>query len=132
MFLNCSLSILGQHIFHFCFRNEDPGATPLTTGWWNRFKHRHPELSVRTPSLVDPGRASMSRSTVMDPFFERVEEFMQQNNLLNQSARIYNIDETWFTPNAEKAQRVITRRSNRMPFKIYSGAQSHTTLTMCI
>ena len=73
----------------------------------------------------------MSRSSVVDPFFDRVEDFMRQNNLLNQAARIYNIDETWLTPNVEKSQGVVTRKTNQMPYSV-GGAQEHITLTMCI
>ena len=82
--------------------------------------------------MVEPGRALMSKSSVIDSFFDRVHDILQENDLLDQPTRIYNIDETWFTPNAEKSQGVINRRSNKMPFKVFPGAQNRVTLTMCI
>ena len=45
---------------------------------------------------------------------------------------ILNIDETWYNERAEKLQKVVCSRGNKMPYKIYGGQSDHITLTLCI
>ena len=47
-------------------------------------------------------------------------------------ARIYNIDESWFSPKDARKQKIITDKNNNMPYKLFGGVQDHTTLTLCI
>ena len=86
------------------FRNPNYQRSIVSNGWWDKFQKRHSQLSIRTPSLIDPGRASMSRGAVMDEFYGRVGEFLTQLGIENEPDRIYNIDETWFSPRNNKLQ----------------------------
>lgn len=78
----------------------------LTSGWLQRFSSWNPELALRTPSLLDPARYSMSRSSVMDVFFNDLNKFMTSEGLLHEPSRIYNIDESWFSPKDAKLKKV--------------------------
>ena len=108
-----------------------PNGTP-TRGWLFRFLQRHKELRVREPSLIDPGRYSMSRSCVMDSFFGDYRKMLEQTMLIEQPAKIYNIDESWFNPRDEKKQKVVVNQASSMPYKVFQGAHAHVTLTLCI
>ena len=53
----------------FCFRGTPFKNDIPTSGWWKNFLRRHPQLRLRTPSLIDPGRSSMSSASVLNRFF---------------------------------------------------------------
>ena len=119
-------------ICYFSFRGIEFKHGLASRGWWSNFLKRHPELTVRTPSLVDPGRVAMSWTSVMDTWFRDAEAFLHKNDLFDVPARIYNIDESWFSPKESKKQKVVTDRNNNMPYKLFGGVRDHTTLTLCI
>lgn len=91
----------------FVFRDSTYQRTETSNGWWENFRARNPNLSIRTPSLIDTGRHSMSRKDVMDVFFENARTFLADNNLLDKPGQIFNIDETWFAPTDEKQRKVV-------------------------
>ena len=57
---------------------------------------------------------------------------LESLGLKDKPARLYNIDETWFNSRDEKLQKIVTRRKNTLPYKIFPGLQPHITLTFCI
>ena len=98
MFIDCNNLIplsTTEYSVTLCFghRGEENGKI-LTRGWFQRFSSRNPELTLRTPSLLDPGRYSMSRSSVINLFFQKIAHFMTAEDMLHEPHRIYNIDET--------------------------------------
>ena len=129
--LNRLVHSSANQVSSHCFRPDGQHHDPLSQGWWIRFKRRHPDLRVRTPSLLDPARASMSRSSVMDTFFDDLKVFLEENSLLNQPHRILNIDETWDNPLQEKARKVVMGEHIENPYKIYGGTSEHITFTLC-
>lgn len=115
----------------FVFRDSTYQRTETSNGWWENFRARNPNLSIRTPSLIDTGRHSMSRKDVMDVFFENARTFLADNNLLDKPGQIFNIDETWFAPTDEKQRKVVVPSKNPMAYKVFGGSQGHLTLAMC-
>ena len=113
------------------FRDPTSEHSTLTTGWLRNFRRRNPGLAIKTPSLIDPGRAKMSRKDVMDSFFKDAETFLRDTKLLNESDRIYNIDESWFSPNDEKKTKVIVPKGMKIPYKTFCGSMEHITMVMC-
>ena len=118
-------------IVTFYFRVEDKDRAPLSSGWWQKFHKRHPDLRLRTPSLLDPARMAMSRAAVMDQFFTEVEVFLKKINVFDKPERILNIDETWDNPTQEKHKKVVIDKTMDMPYKVYGGTQEHITFTVC-
>ena len=74
----------------------------------------------------------MSRKSVMRGFFDNAEQFVKSIGVYGDPSRVFNIDETWYNEQAEKQQKVVFPRENKMPYKVYGGKTDHTTLTMCI
>ena len=72
----------------------------------------------------------MSNSNVVESFMNDAEAFLRENNILNASHRIFNIDESWFSPTEEKRQKVIVPRTQRVPYKVFNGISEHITMTM--
>ena len=72
----------------------------------------------------------MSNTNVVEGFINNAETFLRQHGLLNQSHRLFNIDETWFSPTEEKRQKVIVPKTNKVPYKVLNSPSEHITLTM--
>ena len=68
----------------------------------------------------------------MDNWFQNTETFLRENNMFECPARIYNIDESWFSPKENRKQKVIIDKKHNMPYKLFGGTKDHTTLTLCI
>ena len=52
------------------------------------------------------------------------------NGLLNESHRIFNIDESWFSPSDEKREKVIVGRCQKNANKVIFGISEHITMVM--
>ena len=121
------------YIFFKCRFSGDHFKKDIASrGWYERFMDRHPELTSRLPSLIDPGRYSMSCTSVFDTWFDKAETFLREQGLFDQKARIYNIDESWFCGKSEQKQRVVVQSGTNIPYKLFDGVQSHTTISLCI
>ena len=71
-------------------------ATGPTDGWMTSFLGRHNDLSLRRPAIVDGGRVTMARRSVVDKYFEGVATlYTKLSNITPR--RIYNLDETGFS-----------------------------------
>ena len=115
-------------MFFFCIFSGR-SYTP-THSWWYSFRRRHPEIAVRTPSLIDAGRAKMSNSYVIEGFIETARGFLSEHQLLNQADRIFNIDESWFSPTEEKRQKVVVMRTQKTSYRTITGISEHVTMAM--
>ena len=67
----------------------------------------------------------------MDAFYSDSATFMKETNLLNDSDRIYNIDESWFSPQNERKTKVLVPKGLKIPYKTFCGAQQHIIMAMC-
>ena len=73
----------------------------------------------------------MSRSAVIDEFFDRSTQCITELGLIDKPERIYNIDETWINPHDVKRQKIVTSVENSIAYRVFEGAQSHISFTMC-
>ena len=110
------------------FKNDVP-----TSGWWSSFLSRHPQLSLRTPSIINAGRLAMSRRSTMDNFFSEAKVILTTLGILDDASRLYNIDESWTGSNDEqKKQKVVAVKGIRTPYQWQITTNEHVTLSMCI
>lgn len=73
----------------------------------------------------------MSRAAIGDQFLKETQQFLAENDLLNDPSRIYNIDESWFDLKDEKKQKVVVEKQSKMPYKIVTGVKEHVTFALC-
>ena len=69
-------------------------ATVVSSGWWDRYVKRHPQLSLRVVVPLSMARAMASDSEVIDRYFNMLEDCLRSNGILNTQACIFNCDET--------------------------------------
>ena len=104
---------------------------PLTSGWWDGFKARHPQLSLQQASLVSYSRAIASDHDVMNRYFNLLEETLKKNDLQYKLVQIFDCDETRFPLNP-KASKIIARRGEKHPAVIGGNTKSQITVLACV
>ncbi len=65
----------------------------VTNGWWQAFLKRHPQLTLRTPAALSYSRVQAADQDSLNAYFDILEETLEENNLVSQPCRIFNVDE---------------------------------------
>lgn len=95
--------------------------------WYERFRKRHPELSVRKPQHLSSSRAAVSREDLQD-WFQKTRKYLEDKSLLNISSdRIFNCDESsiFLCPDAES---VLAAKGTRAVYKVVDGGKEALTV----
>jgi len=108
-------------------------ATPFNENrpgrhWYEAFRKRHPELTIRTVQHLSLIRAAVTREDLME-WFEQIENYLQSKSLIDISPdRVFNCDKTsiLLCPDSE---RVLTKRGVTAAYKVIDDRkESLTTL----
>ena len=67
---------------------------PVTHGWWESFRQRHPNLSLRTASPLSYVRMVGSNPEIIFSYFNLLEQTLVDNELEKKPSQIFNLDET--------------------------------------
>ena len=86
------------------FKNDIPGKD-----WFSGLKHRHPELTIRSPEALSDKRAIALNPTTVGEYFRELHEVLKTFNLFNKPAQVWNMDETGSRLD-HKPTRVVTRK----------------------
>lgn len=95
--------------------------------WYEVFRKRHPELSIRKPQHLSTSRAAVSREELQD-WFRDSEKYLASKSLLNISpTRIFNCDESsiLLCPDAVS---VLAEKGSRAVYKIVDGGKEALTV----
>ena len=65
-------------------QQKDPEAISVTSGWWNSFRKRHPQLTLRTASSLSYVRAVAHDPEVFWNYFDLLENMLIENKLLSE------------------------------------------------
>ncbi|XP_033749086.1 uncharacterized protein LOC117333772 [Pecten maximus] len=98
--------------------------------WCRTFINSHKELAEKTPQVRDRGRTRMSNKTVMDNFFKKYEETLDNLGLRTKPGLIYNCDETGFVDKQGNTRKVIGEKG-RPCIQQQVHTIDHVTAHMC-
>ncbi|XP_019863760.1 PREDICTED: uncharacterized protein LOC109592876 [Amphimedon queenslandica] len=70
--------------------------TVVSHGWWESFKRRHPEITLRKPEPLSHARLAGSHPDVLSRYFEELESTLRDNDIIDSPSVIFNIDESGF------------------------------------
>ena len=57
-------------------------SAPVTSGWWESFCGRHPNLTLRAPAPLSKARAEASDPAALYRYFDLLEEVLSENDLM--------------------------------------------------
>ena len=105
--------------------------TSITPGWWYSFKGRHPELTIRTAEKLTYARAVAQDQSVLDHYFDLLEQTMLANELISFSSRIFNVDESGFQLQAHKSS-IVAEKGSKHPTTVTTGDKAQITVIACV
>jgi hypothetical protein len=117
--------ILVQHIL-----SQHGKHTEVTKGWWDSFKGRHPEITLRNAEKLAYARASATNPTVIHCYFDLLEETLKDSGLSARPAQIFNCDETGL-PLVHQPPKVVAPVGCKHPYTITSSDKSQITVLAC-
>ena len=60
-------------------QGKDPEEVLVTTGWWNSFRKRHPQLTVRVANRLSYVCAVADDPEIFQGYFDLLEETLSKN-----------------------------------------------------
>jgi hypothetical protein len=95
--------------------------------WYYSFLSRHSELSLRRPEKLAHSRAIMGNNTIVDNFFEVLQQTLTSANLLDKPNFIYNCDETGVSLDF-RHQMVVGSKKAKNIWSVCSGNKTNITV----
>ena len=102
----------------------------ITSGWWERFRQRHPYLTLRTAVPLSYVRAMASDSDSIDRYYDLLEETLKSNDIYNDPTHIFNCDETGMPLNP-KPLKIVGEVGAKSMSKISGNSKSQITVLAC-
>ncbi|KAJ8707707.1 hypothetical protein PYW07_017245 [Mythimna separata] len=121
------LEVVGEYVNKNCVANPFNNGMP-GEDWFLGFKKRH-GLSVKKPQPVEYARKNACRPDVIYPYFDLLEETINELNLQNKPAHIYNLDETSFSKDPSKSK-VVGLKGFTSTRTISSPGKDNTTVLL--
>ena len=103
----------------------------VTSGWWNKFAVRHPQLTLRAASTLSTNRAKASTRECIDNYFDVLEQTLNDSGLIDHPSLIFNMDESGF-PLDPKPLKTIHKRGVKNPMTVSSGSKAQITVVACV
>ena len=98
--------------------------------WFESFRKRHPEISVRTPEPTSMARAQSFNRPQVSNFFQVLHETMIKENI--PATRLYNMDESGLST-VQKCQKIIACRGKKQVGACTSAERGvHCTVVCCM
>lgn len=104
-----------------------PGGLP-GTGWFKRFKARHPDLALRSPSSLSRARARCFNKVAVSSFFTNYKYTI--NNGAYPVTNIWNADETGVTIGRDNGMHVLAKGGMKEVSQIVPDSKEWVTI-MC-
>ena len=100
--------------------------------WFDGFKHRHPQLTIRTPLPLSYSRAVSANVDTVNDFFEKVGSIYGRLNLISKPMCIFNCDETGVTI-VHRPGKVVTQMGRKTVYSVSSAERGKThTVLACV
>lgn len=112
---------------HHPFKNNKAGRA-----WFEGFKARHPNLTVRMPQPLSYCRALCSNKETISDFFGKLGALYGKLNLMAKPMQVYNADETGVTI-VHKPGKVIAELGRHNVYSVTSAERGKThTILSCV
>ena len=106
---------------------EKRGVYQVSLGWWDSFRRRHPQLTLRTSGILSYCRVVASDREILDCYFNLLEETLAKNGLSGHLSQI----ETGMPLNP-KPVKTITKLGAMNHFFIGGNNKVQVTVLACI
>ena len=105
-------------------------AKAVSSGWWESFRKRHPDLVLRTAEPLSYVRAVCTSDEILDTYFDMLEATLTDNGLVGKPVQIFNMDETGM-PLDPNPSSVIAPVGYKHVSCMRSGDKTQITVVAC-
>ncbi|ETV77665.1 hypothetical protein H257_08556 [Aphanomyces astaci] len=102
--------------------------TKPTSGWYQKFLARHDQLKTKKSNVLSKSRHGVYENAVT-AFYEELFDALTHVNM--DPKRVFNMDETSFSP-SKAATKVVVHRSTQHVYVEESTASAHVTIVACV
>ena len=92
----------------------------VSHGWWESYRRRHPNLSLRTATPVSYARMVGSDPRIIAKYFNLLKHSLVDNRIRDKPSQIFNLHETGMPLNPSSPC-VVTAHGTKNPSAIASG-----------
>ena len=110
--------------------NQKGKNVTVSSGWWEGFKKRHSEISLRTTEQLANNRAAACTLDVLSNYFDLLEQTVLDNDLVSKPNQIFNCDETGMPLNP-KFPKGIVAKGIKHPRAVTTGNKTQMTVLAC-
>ena len=103
----------------------------VSHGWWDRFRARHPQLSLRTGESLAYVRAICTNRQIIDRYFDLLQDIFMKNSLQGKPGRIFNLDESGLPLQHRPGKRIGVRGQKHVNV-ITSDNKTNITVLACV
>ena len=103
----------------------------ISSGWWDSFVRRHPNLTLRAPAPLSRARSNSSSYEVIEAYFDLLEETLYENQLSGKPGQLYNMDESGM-PLDPKPPKIVHVKGVKNPLANCSGNKAQITVVGCV
>jgi hypothetical protein len=111
-------------------KDVDNAPEYVSNGWWDSFRRRHPEITLRHAEPLAYARAIANNEEIIHKYFDLLQETLRDNGLTERPAQVFNCDETGMSF-APKPGKVAVGVGQKHPYKVTSGDKSQLTVLAC-
>ncbi len=119
------LSIVQQHL------DKKNSHKIVSNGWWQRFRQRHQNITLRTSAPLSLPRAMAIDRSSLDRYYSLLENTLKTNKLLDKPKHIFNCDETGM-PLAPKAPKTVAEKGAKNPSCVTNSTKAQITVLACV
>ena len=114
-------------------QRQNPFANEKAGRWWFQgFKSRHPNITVRMPQPLSYVRAISGNEENISDFFGKLGSIYGKFNLFSKPMQIFNSDETGVSI-VHKPGKVVTQLGRHHVYSVTSAERGHThTILACV
>ena len=109
-------------------------GTPVhvSNGWWESFKQRHPQLTLRRVEKLSYARFVASNPVILNHYFDLLEKTLQDNELVDSPSQVFNCDETGLPLLQCNPSSVIGVKGQKHPQALTAETKEYVTVLGCI
>jgi hypothetical protein len=102
----------------------------ITNGWWESFRRRHPNLTLRAAVPLSLARAKATDPEMLGRYFDLLEQTLHDNLLEGKPGQLFNMDESGMPLDA-KPPKVVAGKGGTVS-AIGCGDKTQITVVACV
>lgn len=112
-------------------KKKDAETIIVSKGWWESFRRRHPQPTIRCAETLSYTRAVTTNQETLDQYFDILEATLSDNGLLDKPSQIFNCNESGF-PLGHEGGKLIRGKGWKHFCVVGSSSQDHITVLACV